>query len=176
MSDIEQVLKILSKAIVRETAAFNYYYRQSEGEGVPAGVKGLLTRLAEEERTHRRLLMNEYVAIEKGWNEDWDEERGSMLSYPIPDRPVIRDIEVSPCLKASSISLPAALLGGDNTMASVIKDKDKKVAGTFITLYDVMGHGIETTEINGLANGILGEYMDSARGGGLKSEALQPRN
>ncbi|MBU8922829.1 MAG: SpoIIE family protein phosphatase [Bacteroidales bacterium] len=176
MNEVQHVLKILSKAIVRETAAFNYYYKQSENESIPLEVKGLLSRLAEEERTHRRLLMNEYISIEKGWDEHWSEETGPVLTYPIPEEPPLRNIEVSPCLEMMAISLPAVLVGGDNIVTSVIKDKSKNITGTFLTLYDVMGHGLQTTDINAFANRIIGEYIDSAGCFTLDSDALFPRN
>ncbi len=176
MSDVRQVLNILSKAILRETAAFNYYYKQSEDESLPPEVSGLLTRLAEEERRHRRLLMNEYIAIEKGWNEEWSSDKGATLAYPVPAEPPVRFIDVSPCLEVCSVALPAFLVGGDNVVTLVLKDKRNGVAGSFIALYDAMGHGLETTAINAFANKVLGEYIDSAGPSGVESDLLLPRN
>jgi len=176
MGDIQQVLAILSKAIIRETAAFNYYYKQSEDKSLTPELAGLLTRLAEEERVHRRLLMNEYMSIEKGWNESWSEEKGAVLAYPVPDEPPVRTLEVSPCLEARAVALPSLLVGGDNILALVLKDSKKGIAGTFISLYDVMGHGLKTTGINAFANKVLGEYIDSAGPSGMESELLFPRN
>lgn len=174
MNEVQEVLKILSQAIIRETAAFNYYYKRTENTSLPAEVRGLLQRLAEEERIHRRLLMNEYISIEKNWNEDWDEETGPVLTYPVPDDPPVKVLAVSPCLEAIAISLPAMLVGGDNVITSVIKEKNNEIAGTFLTLYDVMGHGLKTTEVNALANKILGEYIDSAGPLMMDSGILDP--
>ena len=160
MSEKEHVLKILSRAIIRETAAFNYYYKQGEGEDLPPGVKGLLLRLAEEERIHRRLLMNEYVAIDKGWNEKWDRDKGKVLTYELPAEPVFIKREASRGLEITAVSLPSVIVGGDNILTTVIRGKANADVGTFMALYDVMGHNMETTEINAFANRILGEYID----------------
>lgn len=174
MGDIEQVLKVLSKAIVRETAAFNYYYGQSEDESFPPEVRGLLVKLAEEERVHRRLLMNEYISVEKGWNEDWDEEKGNVLTWDIPDEPPVVPLEVSGGLQMAAVSLPARLVGGDNIYTMVIKGQNQEERGTFFTLYDVMGHGLETTEINALANRLIGEYVESTVSAKMEWEMISP--
>jgi len=59
-----EILKVLQTAIMRETGAFNFYYRKSEDDSLPVSVRGLLVRLAEEERRHRHLLLDEYIAVE----------------------------------------------------------------------------------------------------------------
>jgi len=45
----EQILKVLSGAIRRETGAFNFYSGKSEDQAMPRSVRGLLSRLAEKE-------------------------------------------------------------------------------------------------------------------------------
>ena len=68
LDERREILRVLSGAIIRETNAFNFYDRGSENPQLPTGARGLLVRLAEEERVHRQLLVNEYTAIEKGWS------------------------------------------------------------------------------------------------------------
>ncbi|MCK4235856.1 MAG: SpoIIE family protein phosphatase [Candidatus Krumholzibacteria bacterium] len=174
-SEIQQVLQVLSKAIIRETAAFNYYYKGSEDASFPPGVRGLLSRLAEEERMHRHLLMNEYIAVEKGWQGAPSEGKGHDLSYAVPDEPVYVSLDVSSDLEVTAVSLPARLVGGDNILSTVIRDHNGKETGTFLLLYDVMGHSIETTEINALAARVLGEYLEASCSVKMEKELVSPQ-
>ena len=171
-SEIEQVLKVLSVAIKRETTAFNYYSRGSENLSLPQGVRGLLSRLAEEERGHRHLLTNEYQAIERGWDDS--EQSGSDLSYAIPQKPSFIPLDVSDDLETAAVSLPAVLVGGDNILSTIIKEHDLEDRGTFLLLYDVMGHSIETTHINALAAKTMGEYVETSCSAKMEMELLSP--
>lgn len=174
-SEKQQVLKVLSGAIIRETTAFNYYYKGSEDASFPPGVRGLLTRLAEEERQHRHLLMNEYMAVEKGWHDGKQEGSHDTLSYAVPDEPVHVPLEVSGDLELTALSLPTRLVGGDNILSNVIKDHNGMDRGTFLLLYDVMGHSIGTTEINALAAKVLGEYVEASGSTKMEMELLSPK-
>ncbi len=171
-SEIEQVLKVLSGAIKRETTAFNYYYRGSENLSLPQGVRGLLSRLAEEERTHRHLLINEYQAVERGWGDS--ERPDSGLSYAIPEKLSFISLNISNDLESAAVSLPSVFVGGDNILSTVIKEHDSEDRGTFLLLYDVMGHSIETTQINALAAKIMGEYIENSCSAKMEMELLSP--
>ena len=160
-SELELVLDVLSKAIVRETVSFNYYFKAGKDETLPDGVRGLLAQLAEEERTHRKLLLREYTDIQKTWSgSDSDVDENSSISYPVPEIPNYLHLPRSDKLDLQAVSFPARLVGGDNVIARVIRDRQKNDIGIFVTLYDVMGHGIQTTKANSMAASALGEYLD----------------
>jgi sigma-B regulation protein RsbU (phosphoserine phosphatase) len=173
-SEKEQILKVLSGAILRETTAFNFYSKGSEDEGMPPSIRGLLSRLAEEERRHRHLLLNEYFAVERGWGLDrGKEERG--LSYQLPDELPFLSLSVAPDLDAVALSLPSRLVGGDNVFSSVLADHAGSPTGTILFLYDVMGHSVATTEINALAAKIVGEYFDTSVAAKMETELFSPK-
>jgi hypothetical protein len=171
----EEILKVLSGAIIRETNAFNFYYKGSENQNIPAGARGLLSRLAEEERVHRQLLVNEYKAIEKGWNGEHGEEGEPALSYIIPDDPSFTPLELSERLEAIALTLPSRLVGGDSIFSRIIRDHGGNPQGTLLLLYDAMGHSMKTTEINGFAAKAIGEYVDSVTLSGMETEMLSPK-
>ena len=174
-SDLEQVLDVLSKAIVRETLSYNYYFRTGSDDSLPDGVRGLLTQLAEEERVHRKLLLSEYTSVLRGWGgrgSKGDEAGG--ISYVIPEEPEFVPLTSAATLDVRAVSLPAKLFGGDNILARVITERGKGDIGMFVTLYDVMGHSLETTKINSMAASILGEYLDNTLSPDAEKEILQP--
>lgn len=171
----EEILKVLKGAILRETNAFNYYNKGAEDQSMPASVRGLLSRLAEEERHHRRLLMNEFFAVKKGWMEDERSGEGHALSYAIPEELPLTSLEVAADLEAAAVSLPSRLVGGDNVFSYVVSDHGGKNVGTLFFLYDVMGHSIATTEINALAAKTVGEYMEESSSARMEREFLSPK-
>ena len=171
----EQILKVLSGAIIRETNAFNFYYKGSENESLPPGARGLLARLAEEERVHRQLLVNEFKAIEKGWNGRPGEAGEAELSYGIPDEPSYTPLELSERLEAVALTMPSRLVGGDNIFSRIIRDYSGKAMGTLLLLYDAMGHSMKTTELNALAAKAVGEYVDSVSLSRMEKEMLGPK-
>jgi serine phosphatase RsbU (regulator of sigma subunit) len=171
----DQILKVLSGAIIRETNAFNFYYKGSENPSIPAGARGLLARLAEEERVHRQLLVDEYKAIEKGWNGKRDEGGEPELEYVIPEDPSFTPLELSERLEAVALTLPSRLVGGDSVFSRVLKDHSGNSRGTLLLLYDAMGHSMKTTEINGFAAKTVGEYVDSVSMSKMETEMLSPK-
>lgn len=171
----DEILKVLKGAILRETNAFNYYNKGAEDRSMPASVRGLLSRLAEEERNHRRLLMNEFSAVKKGWMEDEGGEEEHGLSYTIPEELPATSLEVAADLEAAAVSLPSRLVGGDNVFSYVVSDHSGKHLGTLFFLYDVMGHSVATTEINALAARAVGEYMEESSSARMEKELLSPK-
>ncbi len=174
-SELELVLDVLSKAILRETLSFNYYLKAGRDTSLPDGVRGLLTQLAEEERVHRKLLLNEYTSIQKGWsgNGAAGGEAGS-ISYTIPETPELIPLAVPANLDIKAVSLPAKLVGGDNILARIVRKHGSTEIGLFVTLYDVMGHSIETTKINSVAASVIGEYLDNTFSSDAEEETLSP--
>lgn len=171
----EQILKVLSGAIRRETGAFNFYSKMSEDQAMPRSVRGLLSRLAEEERRHRRLLLNEYMSIKKGWLEREDREKGKILSFSIPEELTLTPLDVSPDLDAAAVSLPSRLVGGDNVLSFVLRGSGGEETITVFLLYDVMGHSLETTEINAMAARIVGEYGEMSGSSRVEAGQMSPK-
>ena len=171
----EQILKVLSGAIQRETGAFNFYSKKGEDQTLPRSVRGLLSRLAEEERRHRRLLLGEYMSVKKGWNESEDRERGKTISFSVPEKLELTPLEVSSDLETAAVSLPSRLVGGDNVISFVLRGPGGKQTITVLLLYDVMGHSLETTEINGMAARIVGEYGEMSGSSRVEAEQMSPK-
>lgn len=175
-NEIKMVLDVLSRAIARETAAFNYYFKQSRDTSFPKGVRGLLTKLSEEERKHRNLILNEYIAVQKGWGEDAPEKsRDPGVSYVIPERPPFVPLDAPAGLDVKAVSLPARLLGGDSVISVVTTELSGEGTGVFLTLYDAMGHSLSTTGVNAMAAAVLGEYIDATSSAEAEKEKLSPR-
>jgi sigma-B regulation protein RsbU (phosphoserine phosphatase) len=174
-SEFDQVLEVIYRAILRETVSFNYYYRAGNDASLPDGVRGLLAKLAEEEREHRKILIREYTAIQKGWSGKGpgDEDRGG-VSYIVPESPEFVSLKTPEKLDIKAVSLPARLVGGDHIFSRLVSSRDGSELGLFLTLYDAMGHGIETTRINSAAASILGEYLDSSTSADAEKEILSP--
>ena len=167
-----EILKVLQTAIMRETGAFNFYYRKSEDGSLPLSVRGLLVRLAEEERRHRHLLLDEYIAVDKGWSGGRGGE--SELSYLPPESLSFLPLELDSSLEGAAVTLPGNFIGGDSIYSSVIRDRLGNELGSFLYLYDVMGHSVETTALSGFASSIFGEYMESAGIARMEKENLSP--
>ncbi|MDD3643330.1 MAG: SpoIIE family protein phosphatase [Candidatus Krumholzibacteria bacterium] len=170
-----EILKVLSGAIIRETSAFNFYYKGSENPLLPPGARGLLARLAEEERVHRQLLVAEYTTIEKGWSGTGSGPGEESLSYLIPGDPSFSPLEIGGEFEAAALTLPTRLVGGDNIISRVVRGHDGSARGTLLLLYDAMGHGMETTEINALAARTVGEYVESTSLSRMEADMLGPR-
>lgn len=175
MDEKSQILRVLARAIIKETNAFNYYYKSSEDPSMTPGIRGFLSRLAEEERKHRQLLMNEYLGVESGWKDKQPDESDHTLSYEIPAELPFLTLDHSPDLEMAAVSLPSSLVGGDNILSSVVTGHNGAEAGTILLLYDAMGHGIETTGLNALAARVLGEYFEQSRTGRVEEELLSPK-
>lgn len=171
----EQILKVLSGAIRRETGAFNFYSRASEDPNMPRSVRGLLSRLAEEERRHRRLLLGEYMSVKKDWLESEDHEKGKSISFSIPDKLTMTPLEVSSDLEIAAVSLPSRLVGGDNVLSFVLRGTSGDETITVLLLYDVMGHSLETTEVNAMAARIVGEYGEMTGSSQMEAERMSPK-
>jgi serine phosphatase RsbU (regulator of sigma subunit) len=169
----KRILDVLSGAILRETEAFNYYTGNAADQATPPGVKGLFTRLAEEERLHRHLLINEFLSFKRGWR--GEEDKGSQApSYGIPEKLPFLPLRVSEDLEAAAVCLPGRLVGGDNLFSAILRDHGGRPVGTLIVLYDAMGHSVETTETNALAARVIGERFDAATSARMEREMLSP--
>lgn len=148
MKQSSEFFDILIGAIKRETEAFNYYYGASEKSPSPES-KSLLTQLAEEERRHRTILVQEYKNLKRllsGKSKDVfvEEER---VSYHLPEEPIFKRVQSLKSVDLAVVCLPTELVGGDFFDTFVMRDANKM--GLF--LFDVMGHGWEATELKAKA-------------------------
>ena len=153
MKEKKEFLDILIGAIRRETEAFNYYYGASE-KSPSAESKSLLTQLAEEERRHRIILVREFQNLSRllspGRGKDAFLEK-DRVSYRIPDKPIFRRAQSIKGVDLAVVSLPMELMGGDYLDSFPI---DERRLGLLI--FDVMGHGIQATELKAEVRAALG--------------------
>ena len=170
----KQILDVLSGAILRETEAFNYYSKSAEDPSAPPGVRGLFMRLAEEERVHRHLLINEFLSVKRGWREEEGAGAKHAPSFKVPAKLPFLPLQSSPDLEAAAVCLPGRLVGGDNVFSAVIHDHAGEATGTFLVLYDAMGHSLETTETNALAAGVIGGHFESSSTARMQRDLLTP--
>jgi sigma-B regulation protein RsbU (phosphoserine phosphatase) len=175
MSDDDQkklMLDVLSGAILRETEAFNYYSKSADDPSTPPGVRGLFARLAEEERVHRHLLINEFLSVKRGWRAEEGEKESP--AFKVPEKLPFLPMRVSPGLEAAAVCLPGRLVGGDNIYSEAVSDHAGRPVGTFLVLYDAMGHSLETTETNALAAKVIGEHFENSSTARMQLELLGP--
>ena len=172
MEDKKEFLDILIGAIRRETEAFNYYYSASE-KSPSAESKSLLTQLAEEERRHRIILVREFQNLSRllssGPEKDTLLEK-DRVSYHVPDKPIFKRSQGIKEVDLAVLSLPTEFVGGDYFDSFPI---DEKRLGLLI--FDVMGHGIQATELKAKVRAALGRlkelYLEKAAGLELLSPA-----
>lgn len=170
----KQILDVLSGAILRETEAFNYYHKNADDPAAPPAVRGLFSQLAEEERGHRHLLINEFLSVKRGWREEDGEGVKHSPAFRVPEKLPFLSLQTGPDLESAAVCLPGRLVGGDNVFSAVMHDHAGNAAGTFFVLYDAMGHSFETTETNALAAKVIGEHFESSSTARMQQELLAP--
>ncbi len=147
--EIKEILKILRDAIDAETKAFIGYYNASKRVSIPE-LKGILLSLAEEERKHKILLLNEYNTLkEQGYSRIKDKPvlKKHEIRYKIPQDYRLKKLETLSEIDLSGISLPTEIIGGDYLDSFSIIDESKGINVLGIILFDAMGHGISATYI-----------------------------
>ncbi|MCK4428617.1 MAG: SpoIIE family protein phosphatase, partial [candidate division Zixibacteria bacterium] len=157
MQDKSEFLDILIGAIRRETEAFNYYYAASE-KSPSAESKSLLIQLAEEERRHRIILVREFQNLKRLLSPDKVKDtflEKDRVSYQIPDKPILKRAQTIKEVDLAVISLPTEFIGGDCFDSFPI---DEKKLGLLI--FDVMGHGIEATQLKAKVKATLGRLKE----------------
>ena len=113
--DTEEIIKIFKYAIKAETDAFTAYYEGSKRVKVPE-LRGILIYLAEEERKHRLLLLNEYNKIksyEKTSLKKPTETKKDITKYRIPKSYLHKALRPFPNIDTAGISLPMEIVSGD---------------------------------------------------------------
>jgi len=154
------ILEVMQEALKRETEAFNYYHKASVKTPFQE-TKALLLQLAEEERKHRVFINAEIERIDNLLNKEKEENYidAEHVSYAFPDDIIFKRIQSCPGVDLAAVSLPSELLGGDYLDTIRLPQENRSIKlGIF--LYDVMGHGMNATNLKALAKkewGILRE-------------------
>ena len=157
MKKSPEFLDIMIAAIKRETEAFNYYYSASQKVPSPEA-RSLLIQLAEEERKHRTILLQEYKNLRKlasGEERDVFLEK-ERVSFYLPDKPDFQRVQSLKRVDLAVISLPTEFVGGDFFDTFIIEDEDKMG----FLIFDVMGHGLDATELKTAAKAEWGRLKE----------------
>jgi len=144
MEEKREFFEILMGAIRRESEAFNYYLGAS-ANSPSAGTKSLLLQLAEEERRHRTILLQELRNLRKltsGDDQDVSIEKET-VSYHLPEKPEFKRAQSLKSVDMAVVSLPTEFVGGDFFDTFIIKGQDKMG----LLIFDIMGHGLTATEL-----------------------------
>jgi len=145
----ELILDILIGALQREINAYDYYYKSSQSSPYPE-TSSLLLQLAREEKKHREILVQEYQTVKRMLRKDEDERvylKKEKVSYFIPEETNFRRAGSIPEVELSCISLPTEFLGGDYFETLIVTDPHTNINHLAFLLYDIMGHGLETTTL-----------------------------
>lgn len=163
MKDLTPLLKILRTATKREVEAFNYYRMASKASPLEE-TRALLIQLAEEERRHKLVLLQEILTLRRFAQEG---KRSSISSeevnYPLPeDLPLQRSTPI-PEMEIVSLSLPGRFMGGDYFRSFPWEGKDGENA-LGIMLFDVMGHGLKATNLKAKVTEEIGHLSEVSSG------------
>jgi len=151
------LINILTRALERETTAFNYYSKYASKTEVKEA-KILFTKLAEEERNHRRLIKREIGRIEQLIKAAADNEAFSSrrVAFSITDEIPFKDLPAIEGFDAAAASLPLEFISGDLLDVNTVPDSDVLT----VLLCDVMGHGVSPSLIGAEIRKALGAYME----------------
>lgn len=171
----EQIFSgILLTAIQKEISAFNYYYKASQ-KSPTQEAKSLLIQLAEEERKHRMILLQELhtlktlLPVKKGGKEFLKKEE---VSYKIPDKLPFRRVQSVDNLDLACVSLPTQLVGGDYFESFPIFEKKYQV----LLMFDVFGHGLSATLVKAEACSVFEKFKESYIGLSSSPDLFRPSN
>jgi sigma-B regulation protein RsbU (phosphoserine phosphatase) len=144
MKNKQDFFDILIGAIRRETEAFNYYHQASQ-KAPSEQVRSLLVQLAEEERKHRIILIQEFQNLTRLVSGKDAEEfiKKDEVSFHLPPEPAFKRAQSLKSVDLAALSLPSELAGGDFFDTFLVKDRNQ----LGLLLFDVMGHGLEATEL-----------------------------
>ncbi len=154
------ILGILKEALKRETDAFNYYVKASRRTSYPE-TESLFVQLAEEERKHRVFLIQELNRVEKLMTRAGKENfvTADRVSYSLPEKITFKRLQTPSLVELAGVSLPTEFLGGDY-LGTIVLEPEKRSSPLAIFLYDVMGHGLEATQLKSLVKKLFGELHE----------------
>ena len=152
----KSIINVLKEALKHETQAFNYYYKASKKVAFPE-TESLLIQLAEEERKHRLFIIEELNRIDglmsQKTDDSFDADRD--VQYPLSANITLKRLPTSPGVDFAALSLPAEFLGGDY-IDTITLNRGEQPPALGVLLYDVMGHGLEATQLKALAKKTFG--------------------
>jgi serine phosphatase RsbU (regulator of sigma subunit) len=157
----EAMREILREAIQRETDAFNYYQKARLRSPRPE-TDALLLQLADEERKHRAILLEELRKIERFLLADTDADHvtAEHVSYRLTEEYGLRQLQSARGIDMAAVSLPMDMIGGDFLdTVPLTRPANQRALGIF--LHDIMGHGLESTHLKALAKNQFIEMRES---------------
>jgi serine phosphatase RsbU (regulator of sigma subunit) len=159
------IIDVLEIALKRETAAFNFYSKASLKSPYPE-TRTLLQQLAEEERKHQYFVRKELKKIESLLSGEDEQARmtAEHVQFALPDEIDFKRLQSIPGLDIRGFSIPTELFGGD-FLDTVTLERDGKSRGLGVFLYDVMGHGIEATQLKACARRLFSDLRDELEEG-----------
>ena len=164
MSKDDVILDIILGAIRRETEAFRYYSDASKQSPYPE-TSALLRQLAEEERKHRRILVQEFANVKKLLSPDSQEQDDSLLEanrirYHLPAELPFQRVRTVPGIDLAAVSLPTHFISGDYVESYPVHLPEGADGQLGLLLSDVMGHGMEAVSLKAGVRQVLGEIAD----------------
>ncbi len=175
MKKNELILEILLKAIRKEIDAYNTYIQATESSPYPE-TKSLLTQLAEEERKHRNMLLREYRTL-RGMLQK-SKSRKSYLTkdrvrYRLPDKLPFKQLRSVPGIDLAAISLPTEFMGGDYLETFPLSSVHGPFTSIGIVLGDIMGHGLQASQLKGFIKSTFARLVDSSQPEGQTENAAK---
>ena len=168
------LLDALEIAYKRETDAFNFYQKALHKAPYPE-TRAMLQQLAEEERKHRYFIRQELEKIDKFLRKETEESYidDQDIRFEIPDQIPFMRLQSVPGVDLTALSLPSELIGGDYLDTIRLKNPDGSLSlGIF--LYDVMGHGMDSTQLKASARTVFGKLREAWGKGASKVNIAKP--
>lgn len=161
MSGKEKIIHIIRDAVRKETEAFNDYRRASLKAGT-VETESLLIQLAEEERKHRLFLLQELDRLESLIDSESSVHSVdySEVRFQLPEILPFKRMKTIPSVDLATICLPVELFGGD-FIDSFVLDEKQQAKRLGILLYDVMGHGFNSTRLKAEAKKAFGNIRET---------------
>ncbi|TKJ31095.1 hypothetical protein CEE39_07560 [bacterium (candidate division B38) B3_B38] len=175
MKKSDLILDILLRAIRKEIDAYNTYVKASESSPYPE-TKSLLAQLAEEERKHRNMLLHEYRTL-RGMLQK-SKPRKSYLTkdrvrYSLSAELPFKQLRTVPGIDVAAISLPTEFMGGDYLETFPLSSVDGQLTNMGIVLGDIMGHGLQASQLKGLIKSTFARLLDPSQPAGQSERAAK---
>ncbi|MFC1557831.1 SpoIIE family protein phosphatase [candidate division KSB1 bacterium] len=163
--EIDKIINIFKYAIKAEIAAFTGYYEGSKRVNIPE-VKGILLYLAEEERKHKTLLLDEYFKITnygKASSKKATKAKKEINKYKIPKKYSFKNLKTLSGIDTAGITLPMEIVSGDYLDTFTIADANGENQKLVFILFDTMGHGLSATYIKSTTRAAFQSYAEKLR-------------
>lgn len=174
MKKSDLMLDILLKAIYKERDIYKTYLKVRDRVKDPR-IKAMLTELAEEERKHRKLMLQEFRTLREMLQTT--EPRKAHLSekkvsYRLPSRLPFKELASIPGIDLAGVSLPSEFMGGDYLESFSLEYEDKSHAGLALMIGDIMGHGLMVVQSKAQIKTLFSNTIYSHKPKNKKNETL----